>query len=122
VGPGGTLSYAEAHGRPLRLARAFTALGLRKGDVVAIQLPNVPEFVIAYFAISMIGAVACPMHMPYGAAEMAPLLHHARASRDLRSPDRRQGSGGYIPGAAAENPQHQACCHRRAAVCWHALV
>jgi 2,3-dihydroxybenzoate-AMP ligase len=55
---GGTLSYAEAHERALRLARAFTALGLRKGDVVAIQLPNVPEFVITYFATSLMGAAA----------------------------------------------------------------
>ena len=77
--PGGTLSYAEAHERALRLARAFGALGVSKGDVVAIQLPNVPEFIIAYFATSLIGAVTCPMHMPYGPTEMAPLLHHAGA-------------------------------------------
>jgi cyclohexanecarboxylate-CoA ligase len=84
--PGGTLSYAEAHERALRLARALIALGLRKGDVVAIQLPNVPEFMIAYFATSMMGAVACPMHMPYGATEMAPLLHHAGARLAICGP------------------------------------
>ena len=79
VSPAGTLSYSEAHQHALRLARALCALGLRKGDVVAIQLPNVAEFVIAYFATSIMGAVLCPMHMPYRATEMAPLLHHARA-------------------------------------------
>ncbi|MBV8511943.1 MAG: acyl--CoA ligase, partial [Xanthobacteraceae bacterium] len=77
--PGGTLSYAEAHERAMRLARAFVALGVSKGDVVAMQLANVPEFIIAYLATSLIGAVTCPMHMPYGATEMAPLLHHAGA-------------------------------------------
>jgi len=79
VAPGETLSYREAFSRAERLARAFTALGLRKGDVLAIQLPNVPELVLAYFAASMMGAVLAPMHMPYRARELAPLLGHARA-------------------------------------------
>jgi cyclohexanecarboxylate-CoA ligase len=74
-----TLTYREAWRRAQRLARAFTALGLRKGDVIAVQLPNVPEFMIAYFAATMMGAVLAPMHMPYRAREMEPLLRHARA-------------------------------------------
>ena len=40
VGPAETLSYGEAFRRATNLARAFTALGLRKGDVVAIQIPK----------------------------------------------------------------------------------
>jgi acyl-CoA synthetase (AMP-forming)/AMP-acid ligase II len=79
VAPGETLSYAETFSRAERLARALTALGLRKGDVIAIQLPNVPELVLAYFAATMMGAVLAPMHMPYRARELAPLLGHARA-------------------------------------------
>jgi cyclohexanecarboxylate-CoA ligase/acyl-CoA synthetase len=86
VAPAGTLGYGEAFRRSERLARAFTALGLRKGDVIAIQLPNVPEFMIAYFAASMMGAVLAPMHMPYRAREMAPLLRHARARLAICGP------------------------------------
>jgi cyclohexanecarboxylate-CoA ligase/acyl-CoA synthetase len=89
----GMLSYAQPHERAFRLARAFTALGLRKGDVVAIQLPNVPEFVIAYFATSLMGAVLCPMHMPYRTAEMAPLLHHAQARLAICGPP----AGDWVP-------------------------
>ncbi len=97
VSPAGTtLTYAETHQRALRLARAFSALELRKGDVVAIQLPNVPEFMIAYFAASMMGAVLCPMHMPYRAAEMAPLLHHARARLVICGPP----VGNWVPADA----------------------
>ncbi len=36
VWPGGTLTYAEAYERALRLARALGVLGLRKGHVVTI--------------------------------------------------------------------------------------
>jgi cyclohexanecarboxylate-CoA ligase len=59
--------------------RETFALGLRKGDVIAVQLPNVPELMIVYFAATMMGAVLAPIHMPYRAREMAPLLRHARA-------------------------------------------
>jgi len=93
VAPGETLSYREAFSRAERLARAFTALGLRKGDVLAIQLPNVPELVLAYFAASMMGAVLAPMHMPYRARELAPLLGHARARLVICGP----AIGDYVP-------------------------
>ena len=86
VGPAETLSYGEAFRRATNLARAFIALGLRKGDVVAIQIPNVPEFAIAYFAATMIGAVLAPIHMPYRTAEIAPLLKHARARLAICGP------------------------------------
>ena len=73
------ISYREAFARAERLARALTALGLRNGDVIAVQLPNVPELMIVYFAATMMGAVLAPIHMPYRARELAPLLRHARA-------------------------------------------
>ncbi len=93
VAPGETLTYREALRRAQRLARALSALGLRKGDVIAIQLPNVPEFVIAYFAATMMGAVLAPMHMPYRAREMAPLLRHAQARAAICG----DAVGDYVP-------------------------
>ena len=78
-GPSGALSYAETRDKARRLAGALLDLGLAKGDVVAIQLPNVPEFLLAYFAVTMIGGVLGTLHMPYRQGEMAPLLRHARA-------------------------------------------
>ena len=93
IAPGETLSYREVHRRANLLARAFTALGLRKGDVVAIQLPNVPEFMVAYFAAATMGAVLAPMHMPYRAGEMAPLLVHAKARLAICGP----AVAGHVP-------------------------
>jgi len=93
IGAASTLSYGNAYVRVERLARAFTALGLRKGDVVAIQLPNIPEFMIVYLAAGMIGAVLAPMHMPYRAGEIAPLLRHARARLAVCGP----AVGEYVP-------------------------
>src|SRR3974377_239115 len=40
------ISYRETFRRAERLARALTALGLRKGDLIATQLPHRPQFLI----------------------------------------------------------------------------
>ena len=66
-----------------RLVRAFECaldgLGIRKGDVVAVQLPNIVEFVVAYLAIAGRGALMQTLHMPYRAAELKTLLGHSAA-------------------------------------------
>jgi cyclohexanecarboxylate-CoA ligase/acyl-CoA synthetase len=93
IGPAITLSFRDAYSQAERLARAFTALGLRKGDVIAIQLPNLSEFMTVYFAATMMGAVLAPMHMPYRAREMTPLLRHARARVAICGP----AMGEYTP-------------------------
>ena len=73
------LTYAEWHDRVLRLAGALQELGVDKGDVVAVQLPNIPEFPIAFLAIAALGAVTQTLHMPYRSAELRSLLSHSGA-------------------------------------------
>lgn len=79
AGPEGTLSYRELHARARSLAGAFRALGLRKGDVIAAQLPNGLEFILTYLAAGYIGAILQTIHMPYRAAEIEPMLKHGKA-------------------------------------------
>ncbi|MEJ0070009.1 MAG: class I adenylate-forming enzyme family protein, partial [Pseudomonadota bacterium] len=80
------IAYGTALEQAERLATALAALGLRRGDVVAIQLPSTPDFVIAYYAVTMLGGVVSTLHMPYGPAETEPLLRHARARAVLCGP------------------------------------
>jgi len=79
AGPGGDVTYAELAGRVERFAAGLDAIGLGHGDVICVQLPNVPEFVVAYLAIARLGAVMATAHMPYRAAELSTLLAHSRA-------------------------------------------
>ncbi|HEX6024035.1 MAG TPA: AMP-binding protein, partial [Solirubrobacter sp.] len=51
------LTYAELRARADELARALLAVGVRKGDRVAVLLPNRPEWLVAAFAIGKVGAV-----------------------------------------------------------------
>ncbi|HSA88835.1 MAG TPA: class I adenylate-forming enzyme family protein [Burkholderiales bacterium] len=71
------ISNRDFHQRSLSLARGLAGLGVRKGDVVAVQLPNIPEYLLSYAAICALGATLQPVHMPYRRAELATLLKHS---------------------------------------------
>lgn len=51
------ITYQEYDQFASRLANALTALGVQKGDVVGIHLPNLPQYAIALVAISRLGAI-----------------------------------------------------------------
>ena len=53
------------------------ALGVRKGDRVALILPNIPQFVIAYFAILAIGAIVVAINPRYTETEIEVLFKQA---------------------------------------------
>lgn len=57
-----------------RLAAALLDLGIRKGDHVAVDLPNWAEFVFAYFAITRIGAVIVLVNPRYREVEIKHIL------------------------------------------------
>ena len=74
-----TIGYGPLRDRVMALAGGLARLGIGRGDVVAVQLPNVVEFPIAYLAIAALGAVTSTLHMVYGPAELQALLGHGRA-------------------------------------------
>jgi 2,3-dihydroxybenzoate-AMP ligase len=51
------LSYAELQAQATRLAARLLDTGLRPRDRVLVQLPNIPEFAVLYFALVHIGAI-----------------------------------------------------------------
>src|SRR6266566_9785228 len=62
------------------LARALQEIGVSKGDVVALHLPNSWEYLTLHVAVAMIGAVTFPLHMAYGEHELRVLLEQSAAS------------------------------------------
>jgi long-chain acyl-CoA synthetase len=76
---GGRLSYRELDALSDRLAAGLEVAGLRPGDRVAIQLPNIPQFLIAYFGILKAGGVVVPLNVLYKAPEVAFHLGHSGA-------------------------------------------
>lgn len=58
---GMVLTYAEFKTLVDRFATALADLGLKKGERMAIHLPNCPQFAIAYYALLKIGGVFTPL-------------------------------------------------------------
>src|SRR5512139_2351876 len=55
------ITYSELLTLSERFAAALAGLGIKKGDRVAIHLPNSPQFAIAYYAVLMNGAIFTPL-------------------------------------------------------------
>lgn len=79
VGADATSTYGELQRCVYATAAGLQQLGLKKGDVVAVQLPNTEAFVVAFLAVTACGGVVQTLHMPYRQAELEHLLAHSGA-------------------------------------------
>jgi long-chain acyl-CoA synthetase len=73
------MTYQELLDLIYRFAGALQQLGVKKGDRVALHLPNCPQFVIAYYATLMVGGVVVPCNPSYVAREMKHQLNDSGA-------------------------------------------
>ena len=83
AGSGTVLSYRDLWAGAVRLAQGLQDLGVKPGKIVAVQLPNCIEFVMAYLATAIRGATLQTVHVPYREAELASLLSHSGATAVL---------------------------------------
>src|SRR5688572_5791306 len=67
---GRSISYRELREATDRLACALAALGIKKGDRIALYLLNSPQFIIAYFAALKCGATVTPISPVYTSHEV----------------------------------------------------
>ncbi|MBS3997480.1 MAG: AMP-binding protein [Hydrogenophaga sp.] len=72
-------SYAELQDQANRLSHALTALGVRRGDRVAIVLPQRFETAVAYMAVLQMGAVGMPLSQLFGPEALAFRLQDSEA-------------------------------------------
>src|SRR5512135_1144474 len=72
-------TYAELDALANRFARALTGLGVKKGDRVALMLPNIPQMVISYYGTLKTGAIAVPTNPLYHAHELEVQLRDSGA-------------------------------------------
>lgn len=73
------ISYQTLLMRANQLAAGLTGLGIQPGDCVGILLPNCPEFVISFYGITNLGAVALPTNHLYQAEEVEFYLADSQA-------------------------------------------
>lgn len=72
-------TYAEFNSLVNRFGNALLDMGVKKGDRVALYLPNSLEFLIAHFAIARIGAVAVPFNVMFKGPEIKYIMNNSKA-------------------------------------------
>jgi len=72
-------SYGRLRGEMNRIGLGLHSLGIRRGDRVCIYLDSSPEYLISYFAIWRIGAVAVPTNIVYRGEELLHVINDAGA-------------------------------------------
>lgn len=79
-GPAPTLSYAQLQREANAMSQLLRSLGVRRGDRVAIVMPQRFETAIAYMAVFQMGAVAMPLSMLFGPEALAYRLQDSEAA------------------------------------------
>jgi acetyl-CoA synthetase len=72
-------SYAQLQSQANRLSQVLQAKGVRRGDRVAIVMPQCFETAVAYIAVLQMGAVAVPLSMLFGPEALAFRLQDSEA-------------------------------------------
>ncbi len=71
---GATITYRQLERESDSLAAAFVGIGVKRGDRVALCLPNCPQFMVAEFAAWKAGAIVCPFNPTYTEREIVEAL------------------------------------------------
>src|SRR5688572_4311573 len=79
-GETGHWTYFELWQSVNQCAGGLEALGVQKGDRVALFMPMCPELVVAFFAVIRLGGIVLPLFSGYGADAVATRLQDAEAS------------------------------------------
>src|SRR5829696_4622667 len=76
---GRVLTYARLAGAVRAAAAGLARRGFRKGDVLALFSPNLPEYVVAFHAVATLGGVVTPVNPMYTAEELRKQLEDSGA-------------------------------------------
>ncbi|HEX6545283.1 MAG TPA: AMP-binding protein, partial [Bryobacteraceae bacterium] len=74
------ISYRTLREQASRVANVLRDIGVRKGDRIALFLPNVPAFAYCYLGVVKTGAIVVSIHSGATPAEMATILRDSGAS------------------------------------------
>ena len=97
---GKRIKYRELAGWARNLASGLHQIGIKKGQRVAIMLPNCPQYIVAYYAILKLGGVVVNVNPMYVERELEFQLHDAGAQMIVAARDllpRLEAVQGKIP-------------------------
>jgi long-chain acyl-CoA synthetase len=80
-------TYRVMNQRVNQIVNGLSKLGVRSGNTVAIFLPNCPEFIFSYFAISKLGGTNVPINTFLSSEEVKFILNDCEVSTIITSPE-----------------------------------
>lgn len=81
------MSFNQLNTLRWQAAKSFYALGVRKGDRIAIWAPNVSEWIIAAIGVESIGGILVPLNTRMKGSEAADIINRSGASILLTLPE-----------------------------------
>src|ERR671925_1189566 len=79
------ITYAQLNERVNRVGNALAALGVTKGDKVCVMLPNMPEFLYAWWGNAKLGGVTVPLNTALKGEGLAYIINHSDAETIILS-------------------------------------
>ncbi len=79
------ITFSDLNTLSNQVANRLLRAGVKKGDRIVLLLQNCPEFVVAYFAILKIGAIAVILDFRLSPAEMEPIFHETEVTAVITS-------------------------------------
>ena len=100
--PGGeTISYGEVVARSARYANALTALGVKAGDRIAVQVEKSPAALFVYLGCVRAGAIFLPLNQAYTPAEIEYFLGDAKPTVFVCDPAKAEALAPFAKAAGA---------------------
>ncbi|MEH6587387.1 MAG: class I adenylate-forming enzyme family protein [Halioglobus sp.] len=81
-----SLNWVELQAASTNLALQLRALGVVQNETIVVQLPNVVELLVVYYALSRLGAIVSPVPVQYGSHELQMLTGALQAKTMISMP------------------------------------
>jgi fatty-acyl-CoA synthase len=82
----GVLTFAQLEDRSARVAGGLRELGVKRGDRVALWLPNRPQWLLAHLALARLGALTVAINTRFRAHEAGDILQRSGAAAIVVAP------------------------------------
>ncbi len=69
------MTYGDFNVQCNRVAHGLARNGVRAGEMIAVMLPNSPEFMLAWFALAKLGAIEAPINTAFKGPGLAHVLN-----------------------------------------------
>ena len=96
------ITYDQLDERVNRVGNALEAMGVTKDDKVCVMLPNIPEFLYAWWGNAKLGGITVPLNTALKGEGLAYIINHSDAETLILQPPLSGGPGGdsRFPGPA----------------------